>query len=257
MLETALRRRRSIRAPDAGHADAATARDWFARFEGAGLDGVIAKPLDAPYQPGKRAMLKIKHQRTADCVVAGFRWHKVGDGTVGSLLLGLFDDDGVLHHVGITATFTMERRRELAEELEPLRENALEGHPWAGWAEWAAEQEERGQRVPGATSRWNRGRDLSWEPLRPERVVRGRLRPPAGRSLPARHDLPALAARQAAGGLPLRPARDDGPLRAVTHLWRGGGRLTRLSLCSDAKGWVHCGCHAAGRFRNERAATGR
>ena len=150
--------------------DAAVAADWFARFEGAGLDGVMAKPLDAPYQPGKRAMLKIKHQRTADCVVAGFRWHKAGEGIVGSLLLGLFDDEGVLHHVGITASFTMERRRELADELAPLRENALEGHPWAGWAEWAAEQAEAGRRVPGATSRWNRGRDLTWEPLRPERV---------------------------------------------------------------------------------------
>jgi ATP-dependent DNA ligase len=150
--------------------DAATARDWFARFEGAGLDGVIAKPLDAPYQPGKRAMLKIKHLRTADCVVAGFRWHKVGEGTIGSLLLGLYDDEGTFHHVGITASFTMDRRRELATELEPLRENAMDGHPWSSWAEWAAEYEERGQRVPGATSRWNRGRDLSWEPLRLERV---------------------------------------------------------------------------------------
>jgi ATP-dependent DNA ligase len=150
--------------------DATIGRDWFGRFEGAGLDGVIAKPLDAPYQPGKRAMLKIKHLRTADCVVAGFRWHKVGEGTVGSLLLGLYDDAGTLHHVGITASFTMERRRELAKELAPLRENAMDGHPWSQWAEWAADHEERGQRVPGATSRWNRGRDLSWEPLRLERV---------------------------------------------------------------------------------------
>jgi ATP-dependent DNA ligase len=126
--------------------------------------------VNAPYQPGKRAMLKIKHLRTADCVVAGFRWHKVGEGTVGSLLLGLYDSEGTFHHVGITASFTMERRRELAKELEPLRENAMEGHPWSSWAEWGAEYEERGQRVPGATSRWNRGRDLSWEPLRLERV---------------------------------------------------------------------------------------
>jgi ATP-dependent DNA ligase len=150
--------------------DAAIARDWFARFEGAGLDGVIAKPLGAPYQPGKRAMLKIKHLRTADCVVAGFRWHKVGEGTVGSLLLGLYDEEGTLHHVGITASFTMDRRRALARELEPLREGAMDSHPWSNWAEWAAEYEARGQRVPGATSRWNRGRDLSWEPLRLERV---------------------------------------------------------------------------------------
>lgn len=152
--------------------DRAVATDWFHRFEGAGLDGVIAKRLDAPYQPGKRAMLKIKHQRTADCVVAGFRWYKDGPGTlVGSLLLGLFDDAGQLNHVGISASFTMARRAELVMELAPLRVNALEGHPWAGWAEWADATRSAGQRVPGATSRWNRGKDLSWEPLRPERVV--------------------------------------------------------------------------------------
>ncbi len=152
--------------------DRATAADWFDRFEGAGLDGVVAKRLDAPYQPGKRAMLKIKHQRTADCVVAGFRWHKNGPGThVGSLLLGLFDDDGTLHHVGVTSSFTWDKRAALADELEPLRADALVDHPWSGWAEWAAEQEASGQRVPGATSRWNRGKDLSWEPLRAERVA--------------------------------------------------------------------------------------
>jgi ATP-dependent DNA ligase len=152
--------------------DLATARDWFDRFEGAGLDGVIAKRLDAPYQPGKRAMLKLKHRRTADCVVAGFRWHRNGPGThVGSLLLGLFDADRRLHHVGITASFTWDRRQALAGELEPLRSGGLDGHPWAEWAEWAEGAEAAGQRVPGATSRWNRGKDLSWEPLRPERVV--------------------------------------------------------------------------------------
>ena len=152
--------------------DRALAAEWFERFEGAGLDGVIAKRLEAPYQPGKRAMLKIKHQRTADCVVAGFRWHKNGPGThVGSLLLGLFDDQGTLHHVGITSSFGWDRRAALVDELAPLRDRALEGHPWSGWAEWAAEQGAGGQRVPGATSRWNRGKDLSWEPLRSERVV--------------------------------------------------------------------------------------
>jgi len=152
--------------------DRATAAEWFDLFEGAGLDGVVAKRLDGTYQPGKRAMLKIKHQRTADCVVAGFRWHKNGPGThVGSLLLGLFDDVGTLHHVGVTSSFTWDRRAELVDELAPLRENALDGHPWSGWAEWAAEQAESGQRVPGATSRWNRGKDLSWEPLRCERVA--------------------------------------------------------------------------------------
>jgi ATP-dependent DNA ligase len=151
--------------------DAAIAADWFDRFEGAGLDGVVAKRLDGPYEPGKRAMLKIKHARTADCVVAGFRWHKNGRNThIGSLLLGLYDDKGTLHHVGITSSFTMDRRRELAKELEPLRENALEGHPWREWREWAGMDDGEGQRMPGATSRWNRGKDLSWEPLRLERV---------------------------------------------------------------------------------------
>jgi ATP-dependent DNA ligase len=154
--------------------DRATAADWFDRFEGAGLDGVIAKRLDAPYQPGKRAMLKVKHQRTADCVVAGFRWHKNGPGThVGSLLLGLYDDAGKLHHVGITSSFSWDRRGALTKELEPLRENAAEGHPWGEWAEWAAwgAADASGQRLPGATSRWSRGKDLSWEPLCAERVV--------------------------------------------------------------------------------------
>jgi len=151
--------------------DHATARDWFERFEGAGLDGVIAKRLDAPYQPGKRAMLKVKHQRTADCVVAGFRWHKLGEPIVGSLLLGLYDEEGELHHVGVTSSFTMERRRQLADELAPLRVDALEGHPWASWAAWAEEAAAAGRRMPGAQSRWNQGRDLSWEPLRVERVV--------------------------------------------------------------------------------------
>ena len=154
--------------------DRATGERWFDEFEGAGLDGVIAKRLDAPYQPGKRAMLKIKHQRTADCVVAGFRWHKNGPGThIGSLLLGLFDDGGTLHHVGITSSFTWDKRAALAAELEPLRKDALDGHPWAEWAEWAqaGAADASGQRLPGATSRWNRGKDLSWEPLRAERVV--------------------------------------------------------------------------------------
>jgi ATP-dependent DNA ligase len=116
-------------------------------------------------------MLKIKHQRTADCVVAGFRWHKDGHGTrIGSLLLGLFDDAGTLHHVGVTSSFTMERRAELVAFLEPYRMTDLTGHPWAEWGEWAATLETAGQRVPGATSRWNRGKDLSWEALRPELV---------------------------------------------------------------------------------------
>jgi ATP-dependent DNA ligase len=151
--------------------DRALAEDWFRRFEGAGLDGVMAKRLDAPYRAGERTMIKVKHQRTADCVVAGFRWHKQGPGTmVGSLLLGLYDDAGTLHHVGVTAAFPQAMRRQLVTELAPLREHALDDHPWR---DWAAEQDEasaRGQRMPGATSRWNRGKDLSWVPLRPERV---------------------------------------------------------------------------------------
>jgi ATP-dependent DNA ligase len=154
--------------------DRALAADWFDRFEGAGLDGVVAKKLDAVYQPGKRAMLKIKHQRTADCVVAGFRWHKNGPGThVGSLLLGLFDDEGKLHHVGVTSSFTWEKREALVGVLKPFRANATDGHPWHEWAEWSSmgTADASGQRMPGATSRWNRGKDLSWEPLRAERVV--------------------------------------------------------------------------------------
>jgi ATP-dependent DNA ligase len=147
--------------------DLATAVRWLNEFEGAGLDGVIAKPEDLVYQPGKRVMLKIKHVRTADCVVAGFRWHKSGKDAVGSLLLGLYDDQGALQHVGVTSSFTMKMRKELVSELAPLRENAVEGHPWKEWAEW---QVAEGKRVPGAYSRWNAGKDLSWEPLRIERV---------------------------------------------------------------------------------------
>jgi ATP-dependent DNA ligase len=145
------------------------AADWFARFEGAGLDGVVAKEASAPYEPGRRRMLKIKHARTADCVVAGFRWHKNGRGThVGSLILGLYDAGGELHHVGVTSSFSWERRASLVEELAPLREDALASHPWREWAEWQAQAPAAA--MPGATSRWNRGKDLSWEALRPERV---------------------------------------------------------------------------------------
>jgi len=151
--------------------DRALAEDWFRRFEGAGLDGVMAKRLDEPYGAGERTMIKVKHARTADCVVAGFRWHKNGAGTmVGSLLLGLYDNDGTLHHVGVTASFTNVVRQRLVAELAPLRENALARHPWRDWAEAQEEANETGQRMPGASSRWNRGKDLSWEPLRAERV---------------------------------------------------------------------------------------
>ena len=143
------------------------AQEWFERFEGAGLDGVIAKHESTAYQPGKRAMVKVKHERTADCVVAGFRWHKQGPGTlVGSLLLGLYDDAGALHHVGVTSSFTMEARRRLAQELAPLQRDALASHPWRGWAEVAG----GAVRMPGGQSRWSAGKDLSWEPVRAERV---------------------------------------------------------------------------------------
>jgi ATP-dependent DNA ligase len=151
--------------------DRAVAEDWFHRFEGAGLDGVMAKRLDAPYRAGERTMIKVKHRRTADCVVAGFRWHKNGVGMkVGSLLLGLYDEDGALHHVGVTAAFSDDVRRQLVTELAPLRKDALVGHPWRDWADAQADADAKGQRLPGASSRWNRGKDLSWEPLRPTRV---------------------------------------------------------------------------------------
>jgi ATP-dependent DNA ligase len=146
--------------------DRATALDWLERFEGAGLDGVIAKPEDGTYQPGKRAMVKVKHVRTADCVVAGFRRHKAGPDAIGSLLLGLYDEAGVLQHVGVTSSFTMVKRRALMKELAPLRRDAMRDHPWRDWAGAAAES----SRMPGAHSRWSAGKDLSWEPLRPERV---------------------------------------------------------------------------------------
>ncbi|MBA2624142.1 MAG: ATP-dependent DNA ligase [Acidimicrobiia bacterium] len=149
--------------------DPALAEQWFSQFEGAGLDGVVAKSADLAYLPDKRVMLKVKHDRTADCVVGGFRWHKDGEG-VGSLLLGLYDDEGALHHLGVCTSFSVARRKELVAELEPLRAGAVEGHPWQAWAEAEAERGDE-QRLPGATSRWNRGRDLSWEPLRAERVV--------------------------------------------------------------------------------------
>ncbi len=149
--------------------DPDVAEDWFTRFEGAGFDGVMAKPADQPYLQDKRAMWKVKHERTADCVVAGFRWHKDGAG-VGSLLLGLFDDDATLHHVGVASSFTAARRRELVEELAPWRDRALDGHPWREWAEHQSAAHDAG-RMPGGVSRWNAQKDLSWEPLRPELVV--------------------------------------------------------------------------------------
>ena len=151
--------------------DRATAADWFQRFEGAGLDGVVAKAEDGTYEPNKRVMLKVKHEREADCVVAGFRWHKTGGKTkVGSLLLGLYGDNGNLEHVGVCASFTDAKRKELVKFLEPYRKNALDGHPWRAWAD-AMSGEGEPHRMPGGQSRWSAGKDLSWEPLRPELVV--------------------------------------------------------------------------------------
>jgi ATP-dependent DNA ligase len=151
--------------------DSKVAADWFARFEGAGLDGVMAKAVSSVYEPDKRMMFKVKHERDCDCVVAGFRWHKKGERTaVGSLLLGLYDDSGALQHVGVCASFTTEKRHELTEFLAPYRKHALQDHPWRAWAEHGSENGEL-QRMPGGQSRWSQGKDLSWEPLRPELVV--------------------------------------------------------------------------------------
>jgi ATP-dependent DNA ligase len=152
--------------------DRSIAADWFRRFEGAGLDGVMAKDPSGTYEPNKRVMLKVKHERDCDCVVAGFRWHKKGDRTlVGSLLLGLFDESGALQHVGVCASFSMKKRAELAEFLKAYRKDALADHPWKGWAEAGAESQDGVKRMPGGQSRWSQGKDLSWEPLRPELVV--------------------------------------------------------------------------------------
>lgn len=152
--------------------DPAVAQDWFVRFEGAGLDGVVAKRLDGPYTPDKRTMVKVKHERTAECVVAGYRVHKDGKG-VGSLLLGLYDDAGRLNHVGVAASFSAKFRAALLDEMAPWREHALDDHPWRDWAEAAAQQEAEAnqQRLPGGQSRWNAGKDLSFVPVRAERVV--------------------------------------------------------------------------------------
>ena len=151
--------------------DSRTASDWFRRFEGAGLDGVVAKAGSGTYESNKRAMLKIKHERECDCVVAGFRWHKKGERTmVGSLLLGLYNRAGALQHVGVCASFTEAKRRELVKFLTPYRKDALADHPWKDWAEQGSDGDAE-QRMPGAQSRWSGGKDLSWEPLRPELVV--------------------------------------------------------------------------------------
>ena len=157
--------------------DRGVADDWFTRFEGAGLDGVMAKPASGTYESNKRVMLKVKHERECDCVVAGFRWHKSGTDSIGSLLLGLYDGAGALHHVGVAASFTTSKRRELVEYLAPFRKDALASHPWKHWAGDGGTAQDSdqagagGQRMPGGKSRWSQGKDLSWEPLRPELVV--------------------------------------------------------------------------------------
>jgi ATP-dependent DNA ligase len=150
----------------AGTTDIETARAWFDQFEGAGLDGIVAKPFDVLYKPDQRAMFKIKHERTADCVVAGYRWHKTGP-VVGSLLLGLYNSAGALQHVGVAASFPMKRRAELVDELKPYEMDDFAGHPWA---EWARAEAHMAGRLPGAVSRWNAKKDLSWVPLRPELI---------------------------------------------------------------------------------------
>ena len=177
LLEEPFRRRRELlegalaaaRAPV--HVTPATtslelAKRWFQQFEGAGLDGVVAKPFDQPYRQDQRRMFKVKHERTADCVVAGYRWHKAG-GVVGSLLLGLYEESGALQHVGVAASFPMRRRAQLVDELAPYAMDGFEGHPWAAWAYAEAHEADR---LPGGLSRWNAKKDLSWVPLRPELV---------------------------------------------------------------------------------------
>lgn len=163
--------------------EVATAREWFASFEGAGLDGLVVKAADSAYVPDKRLMRKLKHDRTADCVVGGFRWHKSGP-VIGSLLLGIYDEQGKLQHVGVSASFTAARRKELVDELAPYRTDSLDGHPWRAWAEADSKDRAPGTsaagrlsgtpaagRLPGTQSRWNAGKDLSWQPLRPGLVV--------------------------------------------------------------------------------------
>ena len=174
--------------------DRKTAAEWLQRFEGAGLDGVIAKPEDAAYQPGKRAMFKIKHARTADCVVAGFRWHKNGEGIIGSLLLGLFDDKGGLHHVGVTSSFTMAKRKELVQELEPLRENALDAHPWRAWVKRSLRRGFADRPADARRTEPMERRERSVVGAASHRAgLRSEVRPHAGRSLSPCRDLSSLA----------------------------------------------------------------
>ena len=197
--------------------DAQVAGEWLTRFEGAGLDGVIAKPEDGRYEPGKRAMIKVKHARTADCVVAGFRWHKNGKNTlVGSLLLGLYDDRGALHHVGVTSSFTMARRRELADELEPLRKHALDGSSVARVGDGGGRRRHADAGRPEPVER----RQGSVVGTGSDRAgLRGQVRPHAGAALPPCRGLRTLAAGQGTSRLPLRSARGHDRLRAREGVW--------------------------------------
>jgi len=197
--------------------DPAVAEEWFSQFEGAGLDGIIAKPLAGTYQPDKRVMFKIKHERTADCVVAGYRVHKSGPDAIGSVLLGLYTDTGDLASVGVIGAFPMARRRQLFTELQPLV-TTFDGHPW-NWA-----HQEAGTRTPREAehSRWNADKDLSFTPLRPERVVEVRYDHMEGPRAPLVH----LRAARRAGQL--RPGRDPRPAGPLAQArWRSLARRPR------------------------------
>ena len=230
---------RRVEAAGLSHPDDAGSRAWRrsgnpTRSEGAGLDGVIAKPEAASYQPGKRAMFKIKHARTADCVVSGFRWHKKEPAVVGSLLLGLFDDQGLLHHVGVTSSFTMEKRKQLVAELEPLRKDAMAAHPWKEWVRLREDASTSALRATADKSAGTGIRRISADAWRTESMecrqgfvvgaaphracVRSEVRPHAGRSIPPRRHVPPLARRQGAEGLQLRSARSYSGLRACRVL---------------------------------------
>ena len=215
--------------------DPEVAEDWFTRFEGAGFDGVMAKPADQPYQQDKRVMWKVKHERTADCVVAGFRWHKDGEG-VGSLLLGLFDDEGTLHHVGVASSFTAARRRELVDELAELRNGALDDHPWAEWATAAAEAKDAG-RMPGGSQPLERaeGPVMGGPPARAR--GRGPVRARPRRPVPPRRTARAVPVRSHAGVVHLRAARGGRAGRAGRHLQAELMGDACYGIGSRAPGW--------------------
>ena len=217
--------------------DPAVAADWFGRFEGAGLDGVVAKRLDDPYQPDKRALVKVKHERTADCVVAGYRIHKDGEG-VGSLLLGLYDDADTLQHVGVAAGFSVKFRKELLAEMEPLTHDAVDDHPWRDWAEWQHSDDgpQAGRDEPVER---RQGPVVGPDPHRAGR--RGDVRPAGEATLPPRRLLRPLAPRPRAGELPLRPARRrrPRPLQRARHPRLTPSECLRPSECRCAPVATH------------------